>query len=143
MIISIAIAILLLLTSITGGFLAIFFRSYPGFRISIESILIKIGGLCFGPIIGMFIGAVTDLLSIFLTAGMFHYGYFLAAIFFGFFSGIINLLLTKSKFQMRKFVPVGCILMIVCVVPCMFFTYIQTTEVINISIMGMDIVFHN
>jgi hypothetical protein len=45
----------------------------------------------------MFIGAVTDLLSVALTAGMFHYGYFMAAIIFGLLSGLISVILNITK----------------------------------------------
>ncbi|GHU49863.1 hypothetical protein FACS189459_2580 [Bacilli bacterium] len=121
MIISITVAVLLLLIGISGGFMGIIFRSYPAFRVTIEGILIKIGGLIFGPVIGIFIGALTDLLSIFLTAGMFHYGYFFAAICFGFFSGIINTLLTVSKFNMTKFMAFSMAFIGVCLASCCLF----------------------
>ena len=90
MVIAIATAILLLLTIISSGLFAILFRAYPGWRVTIESALIKIGGLCFGPIIGMFVGLGTDLLSVTLTAGMFHYGYCVAAVLYGLLAGLIS-----------------------------------------------------
>jgi hypothetical protein len=97
MIISIATAVLLLLTFVSGGLLGVMFRAYPGLRVTIEGILIKIGGLLFGPIIGVFIGVTTDLLSVALTAGMFHYGYFLAAIMYGLLSGIVRTILNITE----------------------------------------------
>lgn len=97
MTIAIATAILLLLTIISSGLLGILFRAYPGWRVNIESILIKIGGLCFGPIIGLFVGVTTDLLSVALTAGMFHYGYCIAAALFGLLAGLISTLRNLSN----------------------------------------------
>ena len=97
MVISISVATILLLTIVTAGVLAIVCRAYPGWRVTIEGILIKIGGLLFGPIIGIFIGGTTDLLTVGLTSGMFHYGYFVSALAFGFFSGIIKWLIVISK----------------------------------------------
>lgn len=103
MVISIAIAILLLLTFISAGLLGVLFRAYPGWRVTIEGILIKVGGLLFGPIIGVFIGAATDLLSIALTAGMFHYGYFIAAMMYGLLAGIVKSILNITKGKQVRF----------------------------------------
>ena len=61
MVISISVATILLLTIVTAGVLAIICRAYPGWRVTIEGILIKIGGLLFGPIIGIFIGGTKEL----------------------------------------------------------------------------------
>jgi LytS/YehU family sensor histidine kinase len=65
--------------------------------------LIKVGGLLFGPIIGVFIGAATDLLSIALTAGMFHYGYFIAAMMYGLLAGIVKSILNITKGKQVRF----------------------------------------
>jgi LytS/YehU family sensor histidine kinase len=113
MVISIAVAAILLLTLLTAGFLGVIFRAYPGWRIVVEGILIKIGGLLFGPMIGLFIGGCTDLLSIALTSGMFHYGYFIAAVFYGFFAGLIRSLLNFCKKQQVEFIFIGSILSVV------------------------------
>jgi LytS/YehU family sensor histidine kinase len=51
----------------------------------------------------MFIGAVTDLLSVALTAGMFHYGYFIACILFGLLSGMVRVLLNSTKGKQVNF----------------------------------------
>ena len=75
MVIAISISIIILLTVITADIMGVVFRAWPGTRITIEGMLIKIGGLMFGPFLGIFIGALTDLLSVALTAGVFHYGY--------------------------------------------------------------------
>jgi hypothetical protein len=102
MIIAIATAIIILLTIISSGLFGILFRAYPSFRVNIEAILVKIGGLIFGPVLGIFIGAFTDILTVLLTAGMFHYGYFVACIMYGFISGllksVINLTINKNKY---------------------------------------------
>jgi hypothetical protein len=53
--------------------------------------------LLFGPIVGLFIGAATDILTVTLTAGMFHYGYFISALAYGFFSGMIKNILGMNR----------------------------------------------
>jgi LytS/YehU family sensor histidine kinase len=60
--------------------------------------------LLFGPIIGIFIGAATDLLSIALTAGMFHYGYFIAAMMYGLLSGIVKTILNITRGKQVRFI---------------------------------------
>jgi hypothetical protein len=60
--------------------------------------------------IGLFIGGCTDLLSIALTSGMFHYGYFIAAMFYGFFAGLIRSILNFCKKQQVEFVAICSIL---------------------------------
>ncbi|MDC4162987.1 Asp-tRNA(Asn)/Glu-tRNA(Gln) amidotransferase subunit GatC [Mycoplasma bradburyae] len=99
MVIAIAVAIILLISAITGGLASILFRVYPGTRVSIETILVKISGLLFGPIIGMISGIIIDLLAVTLSAGFFHYGYFVVAILTGMLSGMIRSLLTTSKYS--------------------------------------------
>lgn len=103
MAISIAVATILLLAFLTAGILAVIFRAYPGWRITIEGILIKIGGLFFGPIIGIFIGAMTDILTVVLSAGSFHYGYFVIAIVYGFIGGLIRWLWNALRRDNIKF----------------------------------------
>ncbi|AFP80712.1 Aspartyl/glutamyl-tRNA amidotransferase subunit C-like protein [Mycoplasmoides gallisepticum CA06_2006.052-5-2P] len=99
MVIAIAVAIILLISAITGGLASILFRVYPGTRVSIETILVKISGLLFGPIIGMISGIIIDLLAVTLSAGFFHYGYFVVAILTGMLAGMIRSLLTTSKYS--------------------------------------------
>lgn len=103
MVIALSVAVLILLTVITSNILSVVFRAFPGTRITIESILIKIGGLLFGPFIGMFIGMFTDLLSVTLTAGVFHYGYFIAAMSFGLLGGLVKTVLLFSSRNDLKF----------------------------------------
>ncbi|MCF0227461.1 MAG: hypothetical protein HUJ52_01435, partial [Malacoplasma sp.] len=83
MTIALTVAIILVLAFLTAGLLAILFRAYPGWRIVIEQFLIQLGGLLFGPYIGLIIGALTDLLTVALTSGMFHYGYFIICMAYG------------------------------------------------------------
>lgn len=97
MVVAISVAVILLLTIVTAGIMGVIFRAYPGWRITIEGILIKIGGLLFGPVIGLFVGALTDLLAIALTAGAFHYGYFFAAMCYGLIAGLVRSLWNASK----------------------------------------------
>ncbi|QZX49039.1 Asp-tRNA(Asn)/Glu-tRNA(Gln) amidotransferase subunit GatC [Mycoplasma sp. E35C] len=99
MVIAIAVAIILLISAVTGGLASILFRVYPGTRVSIETVLVKISGLLFGPIIGMISGVIIDLLAVTLSAGFFHYGYFVVAVLTGLISGMIRALLTTSKYS--------------------------------------------
>lgn len=97
MILSLSISVVLLLIVSTAGIASLVFRLWAGTRIIIEGILIKIGGLLFGPIIGMCLGAAIDLLTITYTGGIFHYGYFISAILFGLFGGLIRMIVTSKK----------------------------------------------
>jgi hypothetical protein len=56
--------------------------------------------------VGLFIGAATDILTVTLTAGMFHYGYFISALAYGFFSGMIKNILGMNK-KKNLFVSLG------------------------------------
>lgn len=97
MIVALSVAILILLTIVTANTFSVLFRAFPGSRVTIEGILIKISGLLFGPFLGMIIGALTDLLAIIMTAGVFHYGYFIAAMAYGLISGMIRTIHTYSS----------------------------------------------
>lgn len=103
MVISLSVAIIVLLTIITANTAAVLFRAFPGIRITLEGILIKVGGLLFGPFIGIFIGGVTDLLVIAMTAGIFHYGYFLSAILYGLLGGVVREVVRLSSKNEKKF----------------------------------------
>ncbi len=95
-ILAMSIAVIILLIFVTADIASVFFRLWAGTRIILESVLIKIGGLLFGPIIGMALGAAIDFLCVALTAGVFHIGYFVTAIMFGLIGGIIRFLLTSK-----------------------------------------------
>lgn len=96
-VISISIVVIMLITIASADLMAVVFRAWPGTRVTIEGILIKIGGLLFGPFIGMFIGAMTDLLTVALTAGVFHYGYLIAAMAYGLIGGLIKSIFNISR----------------------------------------------
>jgi hypothetical protein len=128
MVVSIAIAAILLLTLITAGFMGVLFRAYPGWRVTIEGILIKIGGLLFGPIIGLFVGICTDLLSVELTAGMFHYGYFLAAMGYGLFSGLVRTAYNVCHGKQVQFVTVASLAVIAILALTIGYIYAQTGD---------------
>ena len=139
-------AIIILLTIITYNSLAVLFRSFPGTRITLEGILIKIGGLLFGPFIGMFIGGATDMLTIALTAGVFHYGYFIAALTYGLLGGFIRTLVVFSKRKEWKFALYSSIsLILTCVGICLFLLgTVANWDVelpLSISILGKDLSF--
>lgn len=113
MVTALSVAVLLLLTFITSNAFSVLFRAFPGSRVTIESILIKIGGLLFGPFIGMFVGALTDILSIIMTAGIFHYGYFIAAVGSGLLAGLIKSVITYSGKNKLAFAIVTTIVFLV------------------------------
>lgn len=102
MVIAIAVSIIILIMAVTGGIASVLFRVYPGTRVTIEIILVKIAGLLFGPIIGLVSGAIIDALAVALSAGFFHYGYFIAAILTGMLSGLLRVAITTSKIGKRK-----------------------------------------
>lgn len=97
MVIALSVAVLLLLTFVTSNAFSVLFRAFPGSRVTIEGILIKIGGLMFGPFIGTLIGGLTDLLSILMTAGIFHYGYFISAMAYGLLAGLVKTIFSFWK----------------------------------------------
>lgn len=139
MVISIAIAILLLITFISAGLFGVLFRAYPGWRVTIEGILIKVGGLLFGPIIGIFIGAATDLLSVALTAGMFHYGYFIAAMMYGLLSGIVKTILNLTRGKQVRFAFWSTLLVGIIGVASVLFVMLHRTPFHITFIIDFDI----
>ncbi|MGL5591551.1 MAG: hypothetical protein ACRDCF_02335 [Mycoplasmoidaceae bacterium] len=146
MVVALSVAIIILLTIITYNSLAVLFRSFPGTRITLEGILIKIGGLLFGPFIGMFIGGATDMLTIALTAGVFHYGYFIAALTYGLLGGFIRTLVVFSKRREWKFALYSSISLILsCVGICLFLLGTAANWDLNtplsISFLGKDLNF--
>ena len=142
MTISLSISIILLLTVITSGLLGILFRAYPGWRVTIEGLLIQLGGLLFGPIVGLFIGGLTDLLSIALTAGMFHYGYFIASLAYGLFSGLIRMLISLFKNNIVNFSIVSTIFVSLLFAAFSMFIEYQNYDVFKITLFAQDIVLN-
>ncbi len=102
-VLALSLALIFLLNLLSIGLIGVAFKIWSGARVIVESILIKIGGLLFGPLIGMFLGASIDFLVVALSAGVFHFGYFIIAILFGFLGGIIKSLLLSSKKSYLKF----------------------------------------
>lgn len=103
MIIATNTAIIFTITFLTHNLLGIIFQIYPGSRLLIETILIKIGGSLYGPVIGILIGLLTDLLTVVLTSSVFNYGYLLAAVFNGFLGGFIYMFGgSQSKKKWKK-----------------------------------------
>nr|WP_237710369.1 glutamyl-tRNA amidotransferase [Candidatus Mycoplasma haematolamae] len=106
--------------------MGVIFQIYPGSRLLIETILIKIGGALYGPAIGMLIGLLTDLLTVILTSSVFNGGYLLAAIFNGFFGGFIFMLTStrnrKSLSYWQNTFLVFCMLAITSVVFYLFYS---------------------
>lgn len=114
MVIAISITIIILLTIATADVFNVVFRAWPGTRVTIEGVLIKIGGLLFGPFLGLFIGAMTDLLTVALTAGVFHYGYLVAAMAYGLFSGFISDIFFSTKNRIWWKAILGSIMLLIC-----------------------------
>lgn len=97
MVISLSISVVLLLTIITADFINVMFRTWAGVRVIVEGILIKIGGLLFGPIIGLCIGASIDFFTVALSGGVFHYGYLIGCMTFGLIAGFIGNIYAMSN----------------------------------------------
>lgn len=140
MVIAMSVAVLILLVIITSNVVGVLFRAFPGTRITIESILIKIGGLLFGPFIGIFIGMFTDLLSVTLTAGVFHYGYFIAAMGFGLLSGLIRtIILFSSKNKLKFAIYTSLSILLVSVLAVLYFNFGSTEQLLYIPFLPFDI----
>lgn len=140
MVISISIAIIILLTISTADIMAVVFRAWPGTRVTLEGILIKIGGLLFGPFIGIFIGGMTDLLTVALTAGVFHYGYLIAAMAYGLIGGLIKSIFNFSKQKQTVFAIYASILTtIIAIVAFLFLKFGIKTDEFSVSIMNINL----
>nr|WP_054173805.1 Asp-tRNA(Asn)/Glu-tRNA(Gln) amidotransferase subunit GatC [Mycoplasmoides pneumoniae] len=96
MIIAVAVSIVLVLMALAGGLAAALFRGYPGFRVTLELILVKISGLLFGPIVGIFSAATIDFLTVIFSGGVFNVGYVLGAILTGMIAGILREVLIST-----------------------------------------------
>lgn len=123
MVVALSVAVLILMTIITSNLFSVLFRAFPGTRVTIESILIKIGGLLFGPFLGLFIGMLTDLLSVLMTAGIFHPGYFIAALCCGLLSGLIRTIVTFSSKNKLKFAIYSTIALALTALVTYFYLY--------------------
>ncbi|GCE63642.1 hypothetical protein MHSWG343_06400 [Candidatus Mycoplasma haematohominis] len=84
------IALIITISLLSNQIMGIFFKVYPGARFLIENILIKLGGILYGPLIGIFIGFTTDLLTVIFTSSVLNYGYFFSAMMNGFLGGLIH-----------------------------------------------------
>lgn len=102
MITAMNIALIITISMLSNQMMGWLFKIYPGARFLVENILIKIGGILFGPIIGAFIGFSTDLLTVILTSSVLNYGYFVSAIMNGFLGGLINLLIRMKDPKKHK-----------------------------------------
>ena len=140
MTIALTVAIILVLAFLTAGLLAILFRAYPGWRIVIEQFLIQLGGLLFGPYIGLIIGALTDLLTVALTSGMFHYGYFIICMAYGLIGGLISSLLdSQKKHNLVRFSGWSTLILIVlCIGYCLYIDFRGEATYV-LSILSLDL----
>lgn len=69
----------------------------PPIRIAIEGILVKMAGFIFGPVIGLIIGGVTELLVMFFVPSYIHPAYIIIMLGYGFFGGIASSFMRASK----------------------------------------------
>lgn len=134
MVIALSVAVLILMTIITSNLFSVLFRAFPGTRVTIEGILIKIGGLLFGPFLGLFIGMMTDLLSVLMTAGIFHYGYFIAALAYGLIAGLIRTIVTFSSKSKLKFAIYSSITLIITAAAAFFYVNAMVPAGTNLTI---------
>lgn len=136
MVIAISIAVIILLTVITADLFNVVFRAWPGTRVTIEGILIKIGGLLFGPFLGIFIGAMTDLLTVAMTAGVFHYGYLIAAMAYGLIGGVIRELFSYIKKKDIKYAIWSTVLLGIADVIVVMFLWWQSGHGVGVYEIG-------
>ena len=141
MIISMSIAIILLLTFISSGLFGIFFRGYPGARVLIEGILIQLGGLLFGPFIGLLIGGITDLLTIALTAGMFHPGFFIIVLAYGIIAGLFKSITIIFKNNNIKYAILASLIYIVVTLLLILYIWYQQYPNFVVSILAKKFIF--
>lgn len=139
MILALSIAIILFLILVTANAASLVFRLWAGTRILIEGVLIKIGGLLFGPIIGMCLGAAIDILTITYSGGLFHFGYFMSAILFGLIGGLIRMLVTNTNNSLFRFSLVSSILSTVIIMSSLIPIIISPTENYYISLFNFDL----
>ena len=132
MVIAISIAVIILLTVITADLFNVVFRAWPGTRVTIEGILIKIGGLLFGPFLGIFIGAMTDLLTVAMTAGVFHYGYLIAAMAYGLIGGVIREIFSYVRKKDRNYAIWSTVILAVVDVAIIVFLWWQSNQGVGI-----------
>ena len=114
MTISLSISIILLLTVITSGLLGILFRAYPGWRVTIEGLLIQLGGLL----------------------------YFIASLAYGLFSGLIRMLISLFKNNIVNFSIVSTIFVSLLFAAFSMFIEYQNYDVFKITLFAQDIVLN-
>ncbi len=90
---SISVALVILVTTYTP------LVAYPGFRIAFEGILIKIGGFAFGPLVGVLMGIVTEILVLLLRPNFIQPGYTIAILLYGLFGGLCKILSHSKKLK--------------------------------------------
>lgn len=140
MVISISISCIIILIFLTGGAFGVLFRAYPGWRTNIETMLIKTGGLLYGPLIGLFIGAMTDFLTIVITASSFHYGYFIVCILCGLISGLLHFLWNVSIKNKLFFSILSSVIYVLLLALILTYVWWLPLDSFNISLLNWDIV---
>ncbi|WP_338983565.1 hypothetical protein [Spiroplasma endosymbiont of Othius punctulatus] len=69
----------------------------PPIRIAIEGILVKMSGFIFGPVIGLIIGGITELLVMIFVPSYIHPAYIILMLAYGFFGGVASSFMRASK----------------------------------------------
>jgi asparagine N-glycosylation enzyme membrane subunit Stt3 len=90
----------------------------------------------------MFVGAVTDLLSVALTAGMFHYGYFIAAILYGLLGGLIRSVINITHGKQVEFLFISTIIiLLVMALSIMYINLVDlgVTGTFSGTVLGLNI----
>lgn len=139
MILGLSIAMILFLILVTANIASIVFRLWAGTRILVEGVLIKIGGLLFGPIIGMCLGAAIDILTITYSGGIFHFGYLMSAILFGLIGGLINMLVISTRDKELRFSIYSTLLTAVIIAISLIPILIGSTDKFLFSILNLNI----
>lgn len=139
MILGLSIAMILFLILVTANIASIVFRLWAGTRILVEGVLIKIGGLLFGPIIGMCLGAAIDILTITYSGGIFHFGYLMSAILFGLIGGLINMLVISTKDKELRFSIYSTLLTAVIIAISLIPILIGSTDKFLFSVLNFNI----
>lgn len=138
------IALIISISLLSNQMVGVFFRVYPGARFLVENILVKLGGLFFGPLIGMFIGFATDLLTVIFTASVLNYGYFFGAVMSGFIGGVVHRIIKikdPSKKTQSTIISLASIFALI-LEGVVLYTNANETEIYSAKILNFDISVH-
>lgn len=72
---------------------------FPPIRVAFSGIMVKITGMFFGPIVGLLVGLISELLCLLFVPSYIHIAYFCLALSFGFWSGITSYTIKLKGFK--------------------------------------------